>query len=98
MRVNCCCCFWPALRDALGVPLSPTHTPHNSNQEKYGGALRPPAYNFSRVTAPQVFFTGEVDLMSVPPDVAQQRVVLRGAVVGERLLSQASHMDMVWWV
>lgn len=66
------------------------------NQQKYG-SLTPTEYDLSKVTAPVVIFVAEMDTMSAPEDVAEQRRRLRpGAIVTEIVYQPYGHMDFVW--
>lgn len=62
------------------------------NQLVYG-SMTPPEYDLGKITAPQVIFEGQLDLMAVPEDVAEQRKRLKPDVlVAEVLFQQYSHM------
>jgi pimeloyl-ACP methyl ester carboxylesterase len=65
------------------------------NQQAYG-TLIPPDYDLSRITVPQVLLSGQLDIMSVPEDVAEQVRRLKNALVYQKVYKQYSHMDFVW--
>ncbi|KAF6263629.1 Alpha/Beta hydrolase protein [Scenedesmus sp. NREL 46B-D3] len=66
------------------------------NMARYGTET-PPEYDLSKITAPQAFFVGSIDIMSTPEDVEeQQRRLKPGVVVAQYVFERLAHMDFVW--
>lgn len=66
------------------------------NQAKYGSLL-PPEYDLSKITAPVILFVAQLDTVSVPEDIAEQRKRMRpGTVITQVWYQRYGHMDFVW--
>eukprot|EP00879_Flechtneria_rotunda_P000554 GHRR01000660.1.p1 GENE.GHRR01000660.1~~GHRR01000660.1.p1 ORF type:complete len:576 (+),score=135.60 GHRR01000660.1:200-1927(+) len=81
---------WKPGRGFIPKPFKET-----CNQYAYG-TLVPPAYDFTKVTCPNVIFSGEVDVVSVATDIEEEVRRLGSAFRGDFVYSDYSHMDFVW--
>ncbi|WIA37407.1 hypothetical protein OEZ86_014332 [Tetradesmus obliquus] len=73
-----------------------TNHEETCNQHRYG-SMQPPEYDLSKVTAPQAFFAGELDLMATTEDILeQQRRLAPGVHAADYIYQSYSHMDFVW--
>ncbi|WIA28628.1 hypothetical protein OEZ86_011165 [Tetradesmus obliquus] len=70
---------------------------HESCNMAVYGKETPPEYDLGKITAPQAFFLGSIDIMSTPEDVAeQQRRLKPNVVVAQYMFDKLAHMDFVW--
>eukprot|EP00775_Hariotina_reticulata_P011744 gene11744-11889_t len=79
----------------LGQGFRPKAFFETCNQLKYG-STEPPIYDLRRVTAPNVFFLGNHDIVAVPEDVLEQQSRLGSSLTGAFLYPAYGHMDFIW--
>eukprot|EP00878_Enallax_costatus_P021555 GHUV01022827.1.p1 GENE.GHUV01022827.1~~GHUV01022827.1.p1 ORF type:complete len:161 (+),score=29.58 GHUV01022827.1:401-883(+) len=70
---------------------------HESCNMAMYGSETVPEYNMTKITAPQAYFSGTLDIMSTPEDVVEQQKRLAPNVLSAHFVYERySHMDFVW--
>eukprot|EP00878_Enallax_costatus_P034540 GHUV01038302.1.p1 GENE.GHUV01038302.1~~GHUV01038302.1.p1 ORF type:complete len:290 (+),score=48.85 GHUV01038302.1:665-1534(+) len=87
---NCNAYKWKPLH---GIDKKPFY--ESCNQEKYN-STEPPIYDLTKITAPNLMFLGENDIMAVGTDIEEIVRRIGKAHVGDFIYTDYAHMDFVW--